>query len=136
MEYKFLCYGHPNILAKHVKTIEFTKDDSLTERGDCIIGIKADFELEELKKFTKKISIICCVVDPDTGEPIFSKFKCKVNSKFNSNHELVLRKSGFQSPRTFGLGLDRGANHLDRRIVELMQNPEQVMEVTVRSGWS
>ncbi len=41
--YKFSCYGHPNIKATHVKTLEITKDDGLSERGDCIIGIKADW---------------------------------------------------------------------------------------------
>lgn len=136
MKYEFHCYGHPNIRAEHVKTLEFTKDTDLTERGDCIIGIRSDFELKELKQFTKKIKVNCSVSDSRTGEILSSEFKCKVNPEFNSDHELVLRKSGFQSDRTFGLGLNRGANRLDRRIVELMQNPETVMTVTVTSGWA
>lgn len=133
--YTFTCYGHPAIRATHVKTLEFTKDPDLTERGDCIIGIKADFDLNELKKFTKKVKFICSVTTP-TGETITSEFKAKVNQNFNSDHELVLRKSGFDTERTFGFGLNRGANHLDRRIVELMQNPEQKMQVTIQEGWS
>lgn len=135
-EYSFTVYGHPNIRATHVKTLEFTKDDFLTERGDCIIGIKADFDAASLKRFSKKISVICSLQDPQTGEDLISIFKCKVNPDFDSDHELVLRKSGFTSERTYGLGLKRGSNHLDRRIVELLQDPEQKMQVTILAGWN
>ena len=95
MQYTFTCFGHPNILAKHVKTVEFTKDKELTERGDCIIGIKADFDLNELKKFSKKVKFICSVIDPETNGELSSEFKCFVNPEFSSDHEIVLRKSHF-----------------------------------------
>ncbi len=134
--YEFTVHGHPNIRATHVKTLEFTKDEHLTERGDCIIGIKADFDPAALKQFSKKISVICQLTDPESGEQLQSIFKCKVNPDFNSDHEVVLRKSGFISDRTFGLGLKRGANHLDRRIVELLQDPNQKMLVKIVEGWS
>jgi len=135
MEYIFHVFGHPNIKATHVKTLEFSKDQDLTERGDCIIGIRADFDIEKLKQFEKKVRVICEVTD-EKGEVIRSEFKCKVNPQFADAHELVLRKSGFLSDRTFGLGLNRGANHLDRRIVELLKDPNQVMVVTIKSGWA
>ncbi len=132
--YSFTCFGHPNILATHFKTIEFTKDEDLTERGDCIIGIKSDFETSKLKEFKKKIKVICEVKD-ENGEIISSEFKCTINPNFNSDHEIVLRKSHFDSERTLGFNLNRGANHLDRKIVELLKNPEQKMKVTIMEGW-
>ncbi len=135
LEYSFYCSGHPNIKATHFKTLEFTKDEDLTERGDCIIGIKADFDLEKLKLFNKKIKLICSITDPSTGEDISSEFKCFVNPNFNSEHEIVLRKSHFDSGRTFGFNLNRGANNLDRRIIELLSNPESKMKVTIIEGW-
>jgi hypothetical protein len=134
MEYIFFCFGHPNIRAEHVKTIEFTKDTDLTERGDCILGIRSTFEREKLKQFSKKVRFVCEVTD-GTGGTVRSEFKCRVNPRFSNDHELVLRKSGFASERTFGLALNRGANWLDRKIVELMHNPMQKMKVTVKSGW-
>lgn len=135
LSYKFTAYGHPNILANHVKTLEFTKDNDLTERGDCIIGIKSDFEKAELKKFKGKIKLICSIEDPETGETISSEFKAKVNPEFDSEHELVLRKSHFQSERTFAFNLNRGSNWLDRRIVEILKNPNSTMEVEIVEGW-
>lgn len=135
LTYTFNCYGHPNILAKHVKTVEFTKDDDLSERGDCIIGIKSDFDLNELKKFNKKVKFICSITDPETSEILSSDFKCFVNPEFSSEHEIVLRKSHFDSGRTFGFNLNRGANNLDRRIVELLKDPNRKMTVTIQEGW-
>lgn len=136
MQYTFNCFGHPNIRAEHVKTLEFTKDTDLSLKGDCIVGINADFDLAKLKEFSKKVRVSCVVLDPETGQKIVSVFKCKVNPAFNNNHELVLRKSGYGSDRTFGQGLNKGSNHLDRKMVRLMQNPVTKMQVTISQGWA
>ena len=55
MEYSFNCYGHENITARHKTTLEFTKDRDLSLKGDCIIGVKADFSLPQLKNLIKVI---------------------------------------------------------------------------------
>jgi hypothetical protein len=34
--------GHPYIRATHRTTLEVTVEDSITPRGDCIIGVSAD----------------------------------------------------------------------------------------------
>ncbi|GAB4284410.1 MAG: DUF371 domain-containing protein [Candidatus Dojkabacteria bacterium] len=135
LEYSFFCFGHENILATHVKTLEFTKDDFLSDRGDCIVGIRATFELEKLKEFKNKVKFILSLQDPISNNLLKSEHKCIVNKDFNSNHELILRKSFFNSERTFGFRLNRGANRVDRRIVELMKNPECKMNVRVIEGW-
>ena len=134
-KYSFVAYGHPNILATHVKTLEFTKDEEISERGDCIIGVRANFDKNELKKFGKKVTFIVETSDPESGEKLRSEFKTKVNHKFESDHELVLRKSFFQSDRTYGFGLNRGANHLDRRIAELLRNGDTMINITIVEGW-
>jgi hypothetical protein len=134
--YTFTCYGHPNIRATHVKTLEFTKDNDLTERGDCIIGIKANFDLKHLKEFEGKVKLLCELIDPIDNKTLSSEFKCKVNPEFNSDHEIVLRKSFFNSDRTYGFNLNRGASWLDRRMVEILQDPNSVMTVTILEGWA
>ena len=45
MSYSFTAYGHKNILATHKTTIEFTKDKELSLKGNCIVGVRADFDL-------------------------------------------------------------------------------------------
>jgi hypothetical protein len=132
--YSFYTYGHSNILAEHVKTLEFTKDADITERGDCIVGVRSEFDSTRLKEFSKKIRVTCEAILPD-GRVVSSEFKCKVNPNFNHDHELVLRKSGFSSDRTFGLGLNRGANWLNREIVSYLKTPGSKMKVTIKQGW-
>ena len=34
--------GHKEILSLHEKTLEITKDDSLTPQGDCIVGVNSN----------------------------------------------------------------------------------------------
>ena len=53
MIYKFNAYGHPNILATHKTTLEFTKDKEVSLKGDCIVAVKADFDLIKIKEFIK-----------------------------------------------------------------------------------
>jgi hypothetical protein len=46
-------YGHPNIRSLHAKTIEITKDEHLTPRGDCIVGVKANKACADLDESFK-----------------------------------------------------------------------------------
>ena len=34
---RFNIFGHPNILCNHKNTLEFTKQDFVTKKGDCIL---------------------------------------------------------------------------------------------------
>ena len=79
MKYSFSCYGHENITSRHKTTLEFTKDKNLGLEGDCIIGIKADFDLLQLKKFIKslknnrKITIIIQTISDSNKKSINNK---------------------------------------------------------------
>ena len=125
MKYIFSCHGHRNIRAMHCKTIEFTKDTDLTVRGDCIIGVRADFNCGELKKLSGDV-----LVTVDVGE-LKDTFRAVINPHFDDDHEIVFRKSLYKSERTLGVRLNKGSNKLDRDIVELLQDPETVMTVTL-----
>ncbi len=46
-------YGHPNVRSLHPKTIEITKDEHLTPRGDCIIGVRANKACADLDEALK-----------------------------------------------------------------------------------
>ena len=123
-KYTFHCFGHENIRAKHESTIEFTRDAELTRRGTCIIGVKADYDLSEVKRLSGKIKITVQV-----GE-IEDKFYAIINPDFGDEHEIVFRKSRFNSPRTLGFRLNKGAKALRRDIVMRIKDPQTVMKVT------
>ncbi len=121
----FRCYGHPNIRAKHSKTIEFTKDTEIELCADCIIGVDADFDLNELKKFRDKI-----LITVECGG-LVDEFHAIVNPDFNDDREVVLRKSRYRSRRTFGVMLNKGADGLNRSVAELMRQPDTEMIVSI-----
>src|SRR3989338_8095472 len=113
MEYSFAIHGHENVLATHARTIEFTKDAELTKNGDCIVGVKAEFFLDELKKFLHCGRVKITVEAGGCSEAVTAV----PNKKFNSSHELVIRLGEFDSERTFAVRADKAAVHLGRELV-------------------
>lgn len=130
MSYSFFCYGHPNITSKHKNTFEFTKDSFVTPTGDCIVGVKASFSLTEIKKFINslegtKIKIIISVDD------IKEEINALVNKDFNSDHEMVIRKSDFLSDRTFAVRASKSSMDFSRGIVGEMGDTNSKIEVKI-----
>ena len=124
----FNIFGHPNILSTHQNTIEFTKDSYLTRKGDCIIGIKADFKPDELRKLVKKNSKLKIIIKADTETEELIAY---TNKSFNDEHEIVIRKSEFASKRTLGIRADKAAKDLNRKLIEKLKNPETIAKVEI-----
>lgn len=127
MHYKFYAYGHPNILATHKTTLEFTKDKEITSRGDCIIGVNADFYLNKIKNFikktkSKKVSIIIQTISKN--KKINEKIHAEINPNFNSDKELVIRKTDFISERTFAINANKAAFEINRVLIRFLKEKE------------
>ena len=131
MQYKFNAYGHTNILATHKTTLEFTKDSELTLKGDCIVGIKADFDLDELKGFIKKTKNNKKITITISINKIKEIINAELNPHFSSKHEMVIRKTDFVSERTFAVKADKAAFELSRELVKEMRNPETRVSVAI-----
>src|SRR3989338_7591071 len=115
MIYEFHAYGHPNILGTHKTTLEFTKDEDLSLKGDCIIGVKADFELERLKDFIKKSKNRKITITIETADKkIKEMIDAELNPNFSDINELVVRKTEFVSGRTLATGADKAAFELKK----------------------
>ena len=122
MQYKFHAYGHPNILGTHKTTLEFTKNSELSLKGDCIVGVKADFELSKIKNLIKncknrKIKIIIETPDKKIKETI----EAELNPQFNHDREIVIRKTDFLSERTFAIKSNKAAFELKRDLISFLR---------------
>ncbi len=122
----FNIHGHKNILGTHRNTIEFTKESNLTLNGDCIIGVKADFDLHELKALVKKYSKLEIII---TVEDLMEEFIADSNPDFNDEHEIVIRKTDFISERTLGIKADKAVRDLNHKLINKLKNPETVGKV-------
>lgn len=123
MEYRFKAYGHKNITAKHKNTFEFTKEKDVSIVGDCILGVRSDYQLEELKEFLDGKEKIQLVI---RSGKFVEKVICTVNHEFNDGTELVVRKSNFISKRTLGYFADKACIDFERELVKLLQSGAEI----------
>jgi uncharacterized protein len=126
--YTFHAFGHDNMLGTHGNTLEFTKDKELTKKGDCIIGVGCDFELSGLKRIISCAKKAKMIIEWPNGK---EEVSFELNSLFSSNHELVIRKTGFVSERTLGINSDKSSYQLNRRLIEFLKDGSSKVKVTV-----
>ena len=125
---RIVCWGHENVRATHKSTLEFTKEDFLTPRGDCILCIKANKGIrdlsEEFKKALKsgKKLTIKIMVDEIEDELIAWGDERLILDHATS---MVVRKSEYIDSRTLAVRADKAARDIKREIVEKLKNPEQ-----------
>ena len=137
MEYSFECNGHSNIRAKHRTTLEFTKDTEVSVEGDCIVGVRADFELSKIMEFlktsrNKKIAIIIQTISKN--RKIQDKIIAEINPDFSSNKELVIRKTDFISERTFAIKSNKAAFELNRDLAEFLKEEKNKIKVIIKAN--
>ena len=135
-----ICYGHKNVKATHRSTLEITKEDYLTPRGDCIICVKANKGLKELSdeikealKSGKKVKIRI------TADDIVDEVEAVGDGKLTFENEIsmVIRKSEYVDGRTLAIRANKAARDIKRELVEKLKNPEQrvVVEIIVNENY-
>lgn len=119
----FHAQGHPNIKGTHKNTFEFTKADHVTPAGDCIIGINANYDLDELKHFAQnnarcKITLI--------ADGITETLTAQTNPGFHDDHELVVRIGEHTDKRTFAFRAEKSAKYLRRDLIEKLKTGAKI----------
>ena len=119
-------YGHPNIRSLHAKTIEITKDEHLTPRGDCIIGVKANkacVDLDEALKHRLKSNSAVVRIEVMVGNESFLTTGMGDQRLTISNpHDIVIRRTNFTCPRTVSVLCDKASSEVPRKIVNALQD--------------
>jgi len=128
-----LARGHKNITATHKTTFEITKEEWLTERGNCIIAVSANKAMPELKpKFKKalKNENARLIIEIEAGE-IREIVRAYGSSKLQLTHptDLVIRKSSYICGRTLAIKADKAAADLSRKLIEKLRNPKQEVKI-------
>lgn len=117
----------------HKSTIEITKEDSLTERGDCIIGVSAELSAAEIPEDVKElmrsdsliVAIFCaagiCDAIVGRGSP---------ELQLSDPVKMVFRRSSYIGPETVMIGANRAARDLSRDLISALSQGED-LEVTL-----
>jgi len=135
---KVIFRGHPLVSALHPRTIEVTRDEGLTERGDCIVGVEADRGCAGLSDGFKHAmrrdgAEVSIVIGCGKLRFAFSAMGA-ARLELSDVREMVIRKSVYVSPRTLAVGSNAGAADIPRGLVHALKNPEAVgfIELEVR----
>ncbi|MCP2164208.1 DUF371 domain-containing protein [Goodfellowiella coeruleoviolacea] len=122
---EFTAVGHPDITARHDKTLEFTADPVITARATCVIGTGARLEHAALRSLRGRVrmSITC--------DGLSAVLTGQVNPHYATPDRLVVRRSAVPSPDTYLVNADTVASGLDRDLVARMREPGAVVEVGV-----
>lgn len=126
MEEEIVFYGHPNITARHEMTIEITKAEDLTPRGDCIIGVNANRACNDLSEALKRrlrdtdsVVRMSIMVDAMRCDFVANGSPSLILSH---KHDMVIRKSGFVCPRTIAVRCDKASNNVPKGIVQMLKD--------------
>ncbi|MCS7123354.1 MAG: DUF371 domain-containing protein [Candidatus Aenigmarchaeota archaeon] len=117
--------GCEKIKATHRTTIEVTKENYITERGDCIIGINSNKSVVDLNKTTKEFlksgnEIIIEIRVENISDKIIAIGS--PNLLLTNQKSIVIRKSDFIDDRTMAIKSNKAAIDVDRKIVEILKN--------------
>ncbi len=123
---RILAYGHPNIRARHKTTMQLTKDEEISVRADCIIGVRADKSVYDLSEGLKRhlleggeIEIRIIV-----GELEFAlRAEGHPELKLSDPKDLVIRKSSYIDGRTLAIRATASSAELPRGIVRTLRDP-------------
>jgi len=120
-------FGHENIRSNHPRTIEITKESELSLRGDCIVGVRAQYSCSDLpddlkRKIQDPKSVIEMSIRVEDQEFMVVG---KGDNALTLTHkeDIVVRKSNFVCPRTLAVNCDKASDFIPRDMIKLLQNP-------------
>lgn len=124
--------GHPFIQCSHSTTIELTKEDYLTKKGNCILGIKASkacFDLiPELKRKILNGDKIEVIIKADDIFDSFYGYGSK-SLTLLSKKDMVFRKSNFTCDKTVLINCTKSSIDLNRSLIKKLTNFDQQISI-------
>ena len=130
-------YGHPNVQSLHGKTIEITKEEHLTLRGDCIIGVRASKACADLDEtLRRRLCSDGSVVEIDVmvgNKSFVINGMGDMRLTLQNPHDIVIRKTNFVCPRTMSVRCDRASSDVPRDMVRMLQDKDArgIFRITV-----
>lgn len=128
MEYIFKCKGDSNIIGTHPRSIEFTSKESTTLEATQILGVNASFQYSKLKDILSCNRIKVILVANDFED----SFECRVNPLFISKDSIVFRKSNFESDKTLGVDSTKGADEINKQLVNNLKSDTSKLHIILR----
>lgn len=129
---KIKAHGHRNILCTHETTIELTKDNYLTKKGNCILGIKAskacaDLD-QELKSHIWEGKKVHVILKSDEYIDSFYGYGHK-NLSLTNKKDIVFRKSEYLCERTVLINCSKCSKDLSQTLIDNLKTSNQEIHI-------
>ncbi|MEM2916260.1 MAG: DUF371 domain-containing protein [Candidatus Woesearchaeota archaeon] len=125
---EFIAYGHAGIEGTHKRILEFTQKTAVIPKGQSVIGTRANFDPEAISALTqisKKLKLTIKV--RNYAEEIIGD----ANQGFIPGSDIIVRKGPQRSPSTLLINANKAAGDLNKKLIELLKNPEEKIIVTL-----
>jgi len=128
-------HGHRNIQATHESTLEITKENELSKKGDCIIAVSADKAIADLNPEFKgslrnENAKMTMLIEAGGIVEAVSAFGSRRLILAHPT-DIVVRKSSYVCSRTLAIKADKAAWDLSRKLAERLRDPKQKVRITL-----
>lgn len=127
--------GHRNLLCTHNTTIELTKDNFLTKRGNCILGVNATKACKdltkELKDYIQKGKEVIVILKSNEIMDSFYGFGHR-NLTLIHERDIVFRKSDYICNRTALIKCSKSSAELSKELIEDLKDPNNKIRVILK----
>lgn len=121
----FVCRGHANIVATHDKTIEFTRDEEISRRATCVLGVRSTHDDATLVALRGRVEVAL-----ECGDAR-DQFTATISPFFLGDSSLVLRRGAGLRGRTLAFDASKTAAGIDRALVASLASSERELRVTI-----
>lgn len=121
----FRIRGHRNVRATHRRSLEFTKEEFLTERGDCIVGVSSTKALKDFNQPFKELVrrptslIITLIIAGNLYDVVVGRGGEGLT--YSDDVKIIIRRSNYVSGNTAAINSDKAAKDLDRELVNYLR---------------
>jgi hypothetical protein len=117
--------GHRNVRAEHPTTLEVTKDEFLTPRGDCIVGVASNKGASEIDNCVKEVlrggGRLLAVLVVENGLFDYIAAEGSDSMTFSDDRRIIIRRSTYVDGSTVGIKASKAAKDIRRDIVESLK---------------
>ena len=117
--------GHPNVRAEHPTTLEVTRDEFLTPRGDCIVGVAGSKGTSDIDSCVKEVlrsgGKLVAVVLVEGGPFDYLVAEGSNLMTFTEGRKVIIRRSTYVDGSTIGIRATKAAKDIRRDVVEALR---------------
>ena len=131
-----LARGHELVTLRHQTTLEVTKDDDMTGRGDCILAVSASKSASELnpalKSALREGAMLMMIIEcGGLSEKI--RARGSEDMTFGDRRSMVVRRSSYLDGRTVGILADKAARDIDRELARALKERRNAVMIRLEA---